>query len=226
MGNVINAATIVIGGMLGYFFGKLIPKKMEETVVLGLGLAVLLIGVQSMLEVQNILFVIFSIVLGGVVGEYIDLDDKFNSMAKKFEKLVGRFIKGDIASGMVYASLIYCVGPMAIMGAIELALFQSSETLIAKAAIDGVTAVAFASTLGIGVAFSAIVVFMYQGLIYFIALLFGNFAVEYPDVILAIKGLGGILIFAIGLNIMGIKKIKVANLLPALIFIIVLTMYF
>ncbi|QNO15011.1 DUF554 domain-containing protein [Alkalicella caledoniensis] len=224
MGNIINGLSIIFGGLIGSFFGKKIPKKMEETVVHGLGLAVILIGVSSMMESSNILHIIIAIVLGGILGEYIDVDGKFNMVAKRFEKFVSRIFKGDIASGMVYASLIYCVGPMAILGSIEMALFQSSEILIAKAAIDGVTAIAFASVLGIGVVFSSIVVFIYQGLVYLLAFFLGDFAT--PEIIMAIKGLGGMLIFAIGFNILDIKKIKVANLLPAFLFIIILTIYF
>lgn len=220
MGNIINAVAIIGGGLLGTFFGKLIPKRVEETVISGLGLAVLVIGITGMIQVENILHLIFAIALGAIVGELIDIDAAFNKGAKWFEKQVNKVIKGDIASGMIYASLIYCVGAMAVVGSIEMALGDSS-TLIAKAAIDGITAIAFSSVLGIGVAISGVVVFIYQGAIYLIALFFGDFATEAIQV--AIKSLGGLLVFAIGLNVMNITKIKVANLLPSLLFIILFT---
>ncbi|SET01094.1 DUF554 domain-containing protein [Anaerobranca gottschalkii] len=224
MGNLVNGFAIIIGGIIGTLFGKLIPKRVEETVIYGIGLAVLVIGIQSMVVITNILHVIIAITLGAIVGETINLDDKFNQGAKWCEKQINRVVKGDIASGLIYASLIYCVGPMAILGAIEMALFNDSSTLIAKAALDGITSVAFSSILGIGVAISGIVVFIYQGIIYLMAKILGDFATG--EMINAIKGLGGILIFAIGLNITNITKIKVANLLPAFFFIILFTMLF
>jgi hypothetical protein len=224
MGNLINGLSIIIGGLLGAIFGKLIPKRVEETVINGIGLAVLVIGLKGMIEIDNILQVIIAITLGGIVGEWINIDEKFNKGAKFLEKGLNKVIKGDIASGLIYSSLIYCVGPMAILGSIEMALLKDSSTLIAKAALDGITAIAFSSVLGIGVPLSGLVVFLYQGIIYLLALFVGDFATV--EIINGIKGLGGILIFAIGLNIINVTKIKVANLLPAFIFIVAFIVFF
>ncbi|SHJ77712.1 hypothetical protein SAMN02745227_00626 [Anaerobranca californiensis DSM 14826] len=224
MGNIVNGLAIIFGGIIGTLFGKLIPKRVEETVIYGIGLAVIVIGIKSIMVITNILHIIIAITLGAIIGEIINLDDKFNQGAKWCEKQINKLVKGNIASGLIYGSLIYCVGPMAILGAIEMALFNDSSTLIAKAALDGITAVAFSSVLGIGVAFSGIVVFIYQGIIYLLAQIFGDFATG--EMINSIKGLGGMLIFAIGLNITNITKIKVANLLPAFLFIILFTTLF
>ena len=224
MGNIINAIAIIVGGLIGAFFGKFIPKKIEETVIHGLGLAVIVIGVQGMIEIGNLLHLVLAIALGAIIGEILDIDAGFNRGAKWVEKKVNKIIKGDIASGMIYASLIYCIGAMAVVGAIQMAQGDNS-VLIAKAAIDGITAIAFSSVLGIGVALSGFVVFVYQGSIYLVALLLNELAAD-PPIQQAIKGVGGVLILAIGLNILNITKIKVANLLPSLVFIILLTVYF
>ncbi len=224
MGNIINALAILVAGTMGHLFGEMIPKEMEKTVINGLGLAVLLIGLKNMLVVDDIyiIYTIISLVLGGILGEYFNIDNKFNMGALKIEKILNKYIKGNIASGMVYASLIYCVGAMAILGSIEMAISNTHSILLAKAIIDGVTAIAFASVMGIGVALSGIVVFLYQGFIYILAILLGDFATE--EILTSIKGLGGILIFAIGLNMMDIKKIKVANLLPSIFIIIIIVL--
>lgn len=225
MGNIINAIAILIGGTIGTIFGKFIPKRIEETVIQGLGLAVIVIGIQGMIQINNLLHLIFAMALGAIVGEVLDVDGLFAKGAKWVEKKVNKFIKGDIASGMIYASLIYCIGAMAVVGAIQMAQGDNS-ILVAKAAIDGITAIAFASVLGIGVAISGVVVFVYQGVIYLVALLLNNiFTGQYHDVMEeALKGVGGVLILGIGLNIINVAKIKVANLLPSLVFIIILTL--
>lgn len=222
MGNIINAIAIICGGLIGTFFGKFIPKRVEETVIHGLGLAVIVIGIKGIIEIDNLLHLILAIALGAVVGEIIDFDAVLNRGAKWIERKVNRFLKGDIASGLIHASLIYCIGAMAVVGAIQMAQGDNS-VLIAKAAIDGITAIAFSSVLGIGVALSGFVVFAYQGIIYLVALLLNEFAVD--PIQQAIKGVGGVLILAIGLNILNITKIKVANLLPSLVFIILLTSF-
>lgn len=222
MGNILNAIAIIAGGLIGTFFGKFISTKIEETVIHGLGLAVIVIGVKGVIEIENLLHLIFAIALGAIIGGIIDIDGWFNRGAKWVERKINKFLTGDIASGLIHASLIYCIGAMAVVGSIQMAHGDNS-LLIAKSAIDGLTAIAFSSVLGIGVALSGFVVFIYQGLIYLIALLFNELAVD--SIQQAIKGVGGVLILAIGLNILNITKIKVANLLPSMFIIVLLTRF-
>ena len=179
----------------------------------GMALAVVIIGIMGAMEMNNLIVVLASIVVGSIIGEKFDLDKKLENLGVGMEK---RFGKGDsnFSKGFIMASLVYCIGAMAILGALESGLTGNHETLYAKSVLDGVSAVIFASTFGIGVAFSAIIVFIYQGAITLLASSVKDLLT--PEVINEMSSIGGILIMAIGINILGIKKVKIANMLPAI----------
>lgn len=220
-----NTVAILIGGLLGLMFGHTLPDRIKKTVIQGIGLTVLLIGLCMAIQTKNTLVVIASLVLGGIVGELIDIEQRLQQFGMLLERKLSKDGQGaGFTKAFVTASLIYCVGAMAIMGALESGLTGSNTILYAKAMLDGITAVVFASSMGIGVLASAIPVFIYQGLLTFSAGLLQG--VLSPQVITEMGATGGLLIVGIGLNILEIKEIKVGNLLPGLFIAIPLTIIF
>lgn len=213
LGTIVNTIAIIIGGTVGVFLRKGIPEGYKVTIMQGLGLSVSIVGLTGALETENILLMVLSIVIGTIIGEMARIEDRLENLGKWLENKVGNK-EGGIVKGFVTASLIYCVGAMAIMGALESGLTGSHQILFAKSLIDGITAIIFASTLGIGVAFSGIVVFIYQGLITITAAFMKPFLIE--SVITEMSAVGGLLIIGISFNIMEIKKIRVGNMLPAI----------
>lgn len=220
IGTVVNFIAIIIGSLLGIFFKGKFPKNMQETVMQGLGLAVILIGIQMALKTTNVLIVIFSLVIGGIIGEIIDIEKRLNKIGvyvkNKFNSKNDLFVQG-----FVQASLVFCVGAMAIMGSIQDGLNNDPTVLYNKSILDGFASVAFAATSGVGVAFSAIPVLLYQGSITILSSYAEKFLTE--TMIIEMTATGGLLILAIGLNIMGIVKIKVGNMLPSLLFAVILS---
>ncbi|KAB3532100.1 DUF554 domain-containing protein [Alkaliphilus serpentinus] len=212
LGTIVNAAAIIVGGLLGILLRKGIPDSYKTTIMQGLGLSVLIIGLMGALKSENILLMIFSIVIGSIIGEALKIEDKLQKLGDWLEGNVGKG-EGTMAKGFVIASLIYCVGAMAIVGSLESGLTGSNQTLYAKSLIDGISAIIFASTLGIGVVFSSIAVFVYQGLITVTASFIKPLLVE--GVIAEMSAIGGLLIMGISINILEIKKISVGNMLPA-----------
>ena len=225
IGTIVNALAIVIGGMVGTLLGHRFPDKLKRTVIQGLGLTVLLVGMQMAIKSENILMVILSIVIGGIIGELIDIEEYLHKLGRWIEsKFKTGNGNGDIAAAFVRTSLIYCVGAMAIMGAIQDGLNHDPSTLIAKGMIDGFSAIAFAATMGFGVVLSAAPVFIYQGTLTIAASWVQ--ALMTPPIIAEMMATGGLLIMGIGLNIMEITKIKVGNLLPSIFVAIILTYFF
>ncbi|HZK17820.1 MAG TPA: DUF554 domain-containing protein, partial [Clostridia bacterium] len=166
IGTVANVGTIIAGTLIGVILKKGISKKIKKTLTQGLGLAVLLVGMEMSLKTDNVLIVIGSMALGALSGELMDLEKRLNDLGKWLENKVNKSPggnSGEIAKAFVTASLIFCVGAMAIMGAIEDGLTGEPNILFAKSLLDGIASLIFASTMGIGVIFSAIPVFLYQG---------------------------------------------------------------
>jgi hypothetical protein len=213
MGTIVNSVAVVAGALLGVFLRKGIKDQYTSTIMDGMALAVVIIGVMGALEMNNLIVVLASIVVGSIIGERLDLDKRLENLGASMEKRFGRG-DSDFSKGFIMASLVYCIGAMAILGALESGLTGNHETLYAKSVLDGVSAVIFASTFGIGVAFSAVAVFLYQGAITLLASSVKDLLT--PEVINEMSSIGGILIMAIGINILGIKKVKIANMLPAI----------
>ena len=238
-GTIVNTVLVLLGALCGLLIravGARCQRQRQEgassaqqekpsrgsgiasTVQKGLGLCVILIGITGALEVQNILVLILSIVLGGLLGEFCDLDGLLNRFGTFLErKMKG---SGNIAEGFVSATLLFCVGAMTVTGALESGLLHTHTTYYAKGMIDMVAAVIFASSLGVGVVLSAAGVFAVQGVLTMIAVLAGG------AIPLAITGemmaVGSLLVVGIGTNLLGVTKIKVMNLVPAMFFPIAL----
>ena len=230
-GTIINFLTIIAGGFLGLFLGNRFSEKIRLTIMNGLGLFTMLYGIRLFTETKNAMVVLISLVIGILIGEWIGIEDRLSNLGiwleKKFNKTKNadsnRFIKGFLTT-----SLLYCIGPMAILGSIQDGLTGNFNTLGIKAIIDGISAIAFASSLGIGVLFSSVIVFIYQGII---TLLAAQLQFILTDVMLfEVNALGGIMLVGLAIsNLFEIKKIRVANFLPGFIiipFIVLLFNYF
>lgn len=221
-GTIVNVAAICAGALIGRYAGRFIPVRMRQTVMAGLGLTVLLIGLQLALKSRQPMIVIGGLILGGVFGELLQIEARLESFG---QWLQGRFTGvGPIAEGFVAASLLYCVGAMAIMGALQDGLNGTPTILYAKAALDGVASIALASTLGIGVLFSALPVALYQGGITIAAESASSLLTE--PVVVEMNAVGGLLIVAIGLDLIGIKRLPVGNMLPAVFVAVALVWMF
>ncbi|MFO7811675.1 MAG: DUF554 domain-containing protein [Pelovirga sp.] len=210
-GTLVNVAAIVIGSLIGRWIGSHLSTRIRTTLMAGLGLAVLLIGLQLALQSQQIMIVIGSLILGGLIGEVVGIERRLEAFGQRLQQ---RFSgTGKIAEGFVTASLLYCVGAMAIMGALQDGMGNEPTILYAKSFLDGVASIALASTLGIGVIFSIIPLFFYQGTITLAADF--STAILTPPIIVEMNAVGGLLITAIAFDLMGIKRLPVGNLLPA-----------
>lgn len=213
LGTIVNTLTIIAGSLIGLLFRGGIPEKYSRTMMQAIGLAVVLIGVKTALKTDALLMVILSLAIGSMLGEFLRIEDRLEQFGHWIGSRVSKD-SGEIARGFVSASLLFCVGAMAIVGAMESGLSGNHQTLFAKSVLDGISSVVFASTLGIGVIFSAVSVFAYQGFITLTASFLKLFLV--PDVVSQMSAIGGLLIVAIGLGLLEIKKIKVGNMLPAI----------
>lgn len=212
-GTIVNVLAITVGSIIGLLFRGGIPDKYNETVIKSLSLSVILIGIMNALKFENLLLVIFSLTLGSLLGEFLRIEDKLDDFGKFIERKFAKSGNG-ISKGFVTASLIYCVGSMAIVGSLESGLANNHQTLYAKSVLDGISSIFFSSSLGIGVLFSAVPVFLYQGLITLTASFMKQFLID--SVVTEMSAVGGLLIVALGLNMLEIKKIKVGNMLPAI----------
>ena len=223
LGTIVNGICIIIGALLGKVLHR-IPEKMKVTVMHGIGLVVIVLGLQMGFKSGNFLIVILSIVVGAVLGEWWALDDRLNSLGAWLEKKIGSSGEGSISQGFVTATLIFVIGAMAVIGALDSGIRGEHDVLYTKAIIDGFTALILTTTLGIGVIFSAIPVVLYQGLIALFATQIDRVVPEelMDMFIMEMTAAGGVMIFAIGLNLVGLTKIRVANLLPGIIIVAVI----
>ena len=217
LGVLVNTITVLIGGTIGTVFKKGIPQKITDALMIGVGLCVIYIGMDGAFKGENTLVLILSIVFGAVVGTLVDIDALINRFGKWVEN---KFSRGDkkvsIAEGIVTATLLFCVGSMTVVGSLNAGLRGDNEMLITKAMLDAITSVVLASTLGVGVILSAGCVFVIQGGLVLLAGLLGNILTD--SAINEMTCAGSVIIVAIGLNLTGISKFKVANYIPAIIF--------
>lgn len=212
-GTIVNTAAIIAGSIIGMILKGGIPRQYSETVMQAIGLAVILIGVKGALKSDELLLIIFSLAIGSVVGEMLKIEERLENLGKWLESRLSKAGDG-FSKGFVTASLLFCVGSMAIVGSLESGMTGNHQTLFAKSVLDGVSSIVFASSLGVGVLFSAFSVLVYQGLIALGASLIAKFLT--PSVIAEMSAVGGLLIMAVGFNILEFKRIKVGNMLPAI----------
>lgn len=215
LGPIVNAAAIVICAILGKVLIKNFPERFETIIKQGIALALIYIGIAGAMESNAILTLILSMVLGAVIGEWLDIDKAMNKIGLWAEKKMG-FSEGNFSKGFVMASILFCTGSMAIVGSLNSGLQGNHEMLFAKSILDGIISIVFASQLGIGVAFSAIPVLLYEGAIALGATFIKGWLTT--QIITEMSAVGSLLIAAIGINFLGAssKEIKVANMIPAI----------
>ncbi|MBG0791835.1 MAG: DUF554 domain-containing protein [Desulfovibrionaceae bacterium] len=223
IGSIVNSLAIIGGSLLGCWLQSRFPERIRSIVFQGLGLCVLLIGFKMALKTENILIVIFATLLGGVTGELLRLDTLLERLGNRFKKMV-RSKDPKFTDGLVTASLIYCIGAMAIVGSLEEGIRGNPTVLYTKSILDGFGSIVFAATYGVGVLFAFIPVLLYQGTITLGASFFQQY---FSDMMIAqITGCGGLLILGIGINLLELTEIRLANLLPSLVYVVVLTFFF
>ncbi|ERM92762.1 membrane protein [Caldanaerobacter subterraneus subsp. yonseiensis KB-1] len=214
LGTIVNSIAIIVGGTIGTLLKVGIPDRFKNIVMQGVALSVAIIGISSGLQFNNLMLVIVSLVIGGVIGEALDIEGYLNRLGDTLQRKLSKDNGSTISKGFVTASLVYCVGAMAIVGSLKEGLSGDHSILFAKSVLDGISSIIFASTFGVGVIFSAISVFLYQGSITLGASFLQELLIK--PVIDDMTAVGGILIFAISLNMLEIKSIKVGNLLPSI----------
>jgi uncharacterized membrane protein YqgA involved in biofilm formation len=213
-GTIVNFGAIILGSIIGMVLKKGISEKVSTTVIHGVSLCIIFIGISGAIKGSNFILIIISIALGSLIGELMDLDNMIQNLGNALEKkFKGKNVK--ISEGFVTSSLLFCVGSMAIVGALQSGLEGNHKILFAKSIIDGITSVIFASSLGVGVLLSSFSVLIYQGSITIAASFLKPLLTQ--AVITDMSAVGSILIMGLGFNMLNMTKIKVANLLPAVL---------
>jgi uncharacterized membrane protein YqgA involved in biofilm formation len=221
VGTIVNAAAVLAGGTAGVLLRRRFPERMRETVMAGIGLATLVIGAQMALQTSNVLIVIVSLTVGAIIGEALRVEDGLEALGAWAERRIGRAGgAGSVATAFVTSSLLFCVGPMTVLGAIQDGLGQPPLLLYTKSVLDGVSAIAIGAALGAGVLLSAGTVLAYQGAITLAA---GAVqALLTPEMTRELTATGGVLIIGLGLAILQIRRVRVGSLLPALLVVVML----
>jgi len=221
-GTLINVATVLLGTLVGTLLGGRLPQRLRDRVLAGLGLVTLVIGVELALSWRdtNALFVLGGVLLGGLVGEGLRIEQRLARLGDRLQARTSRGSDGDstVSEAFFTASLLFCVGPLTVVGAIQDGLTGDYEILATKAVLDGFAAVALAASLGPGVAWAALSVLLVQGAISLGAGLFEEILGEGTEALAALSSAGGVLIIAIALKLLSITDVRVGNFLPALLF--------
>ena len=223
LGSFVNGIVVVIAGIIGAFVGKRLPKRVCDTVMHGMALCIIFIGIDGALSGDDTLVMIISIALGAIIGELINFDKWLNRFGDFLQKKIAGNSQGSFGEGFVTATLLICVGAWAITGAMDAGIRGEHTSFYAKAVVDGVACCIMATTLGIGVALSGVMLFIYQGGLS----LASTWVAPYLTTVVVneLTAVGSLLIIAIGLNMLGITKIKVVNLLPAVFIPILLCQF-
>jgi len=218
LGTMANLATVLLGGCLGLLLGNRLPERMVDITMQGVGLATLLVGLQMAWQADSgpvFIAVLLSIVAGSWIGEGLRLEERLNGLGDRLRDRFGRGGRGDFTRGFVTASLLFCVGPMTILGALQDGLRGDPTLLLTKSTLDGISAIALTAGLGPGVLFSALTILIYQGGLTLAAGVAREFLTD--PVIQLVTATGGLMIVGLGLNILGVAKLRVANMLPGLL---------
>ena len=222
-GTIVNFAAIIVGGTLGTKFKSILPQRVITLLFQVFGLFTLYLGITMGLKTQNALLIAFSLILGALTGSVINLQEKTDKLGDKIKNKLN--LKGDrFTEGFMIASLLFCMGPVAILGSIEEGINGESKLLLIKSLMDGIASMALASSLGIGVAFSAIPILIYQGSLTLFAKWMGTSFNQ--TMVNEVSAVGGILLLGMGISILEIKKINVIDFITALIYIVPLVYFF
>lgn len=224
LGNIVNTVAIILGSFLGMFLKKGLPNRIKDIVMSVMALSILSLAIKDAITFENGMYIILCMVVGSIIGELLKIDDNLKKFGFFLEKKFSKDSENDLVKGFVTSSIMFSVGAMAIVGSIKSGLAGDNEILFIKALLDGISSLIFTSKYGIGVLFSFIPVFLYQGSIYLLAFLIKNGLDE--KVITEISVLGGIIMMGLGFNLLLDKNIKIGNMMPALFIPIVYNMFF
>ena len=217
LGSVVNASSVIIGSIIGIYFGSFLSEKIRKAIFQMIGLFTIVLGMQMSLKTNQFLILLVTLILGTVIGESVSIEKAIESMSNKL-KIKLQSENKLFSEGLITAFLFYCIGSMTFIGSIEEGIHQDRTLIYTKSLMDGITSILLASSFGTGVLFSAIPLLIFQSVLTLGAYYFESYL--YPELITEISAVGGIIIIGIGLNILEITKIKVSNMLPALLLII------
>ena len=223
IGFLVNTSTVLVGSSIGLLAGTKLKEKYKRIILISLGLVTVLIGVKMAIKTENALIVVVSLVIGGIIGQWLEIEEKLEKVGESLKKRVGSS-RQDFVLGFITASLLFCVGPMTIVGSFEDGLYNRGELIYIKSVMDGFSSMALSATLGPGVIFSALVVFVYQGALTFMAKYFQTALSD--AIVTEISATGGVMILGIAINLLGLSKIKVGNLILALPLAAIITWMF
>ncbi len=223
LGAAVNAAVVVVGGLLGLLLGKVLRDQVRDAVVTANGLATLAIGTSMALKTQNAVIMVMAIVAGAITGELLALDDRITALGELVRKRLHR-TSGTWTEGLVTATLIYCVGPMTVIGSIQEGMNGNASLIYTKSILDFFMSISLAASLGSGVVFSAIPLFLLQGLLTVFGGALGALLQTY--LLNELTAAGGLMVMAIGINLLGLRRIRTANLLPGLVYAVLLAFLF
>ncbi|MGC9314945.1 MAG: DUF554 domain-containing protein [bacterium] len=215
LGTLVNTAAVVLGSSIGLLLKSRFPDRIRSAVFRGIGIFSLAIGISMAIETRSFLIMILSVVLGAITGEYLDIDRWLSGLSEKLKSKLGSSEKR-FTEGLMTAFLLFCTGSMTIIGGIQEGMTGDVSLYCIKSLMDGVSSIALASAMGIGVLFSALPLFILQGGITLSARLFGE--VVPPEVITEISAVGGLLIVGLGIEILELRRMEIANYLPALVY--------
>lgn len=223
LGTIVNTAAVIVGGSLGLLLKKNMPERITKIYFQAIGLFTLAIGISMVWNIDNMLIVVTSLVAGSLIGEWIDIEAGAEKLS---EWLKRKFRIGNerFSEGLITSFLLFCMGSMTILGAIQEGLEGNSDLLLTKSLMDGFSALLLASALGIGVVFSSIPLFLFQGGISLLAMWASHFFS--PEIISGITAIGGIMLIGLGINLLDIKKLRIMNMLPALVIVALLLWIF
>lgn len=222
LGTFVNVAAVVVGTFIGVLIQSKLPKKIIEIIFQVMGLFTLLLGMMMALKMQHLIIGIGSLVLGSIIGELIGLEKYLNRFSEWVKGKV-KLKNENFSDGLITAFLLYCMGSLTILGAIEEGINGNNDLLMMKSLMDGISSVALASALGIGVGFSAIPLLIYQGGLTLLAGSVGSFFTE--TIVNELSAVGGVLLIGLGINILEIKKFRILNMIPSLIIVVILVYF-
>lgn len=232
----VNCGAVILGSILGLIFSKKFNSKMEEVIQTGAGIVTLVLGIQMAFKFQNVIYFTLSIILGGILGTVLDIDGKILFLGKKIESLFNTkktelnslnqndinensLEKKSFSYAFLNSSVLFCVGAMSILGSLKAGIEKDYSIIFTKSILDGFMAISFTAAMGIGTAFSSIIILIYQGGLTLLSTFLQPYCTE--QMIAELTGSGGALICMIGINLIGLKKIKTANYLPSVLFTVI-----
>ncbi len=223
IGTIVNASAVVVGGVIGLVIHKNLPDRVKTTAFQAIGLFTVFLGVSMAFETNNFLIMILSIVFGSVIGAWVDIDKYVNRFGNYLKSKIGSN-NDKFSEGFITAFMLYCMGSMTILGAFEEGLGGFPNLLLSKSVLDGFSSIALAASLGAGVVFSAIPLLFFQGGLTFLAVFLEDFLTTV--IISELTAVGGLILIGLAINILEIKKIKILNMLPSLLIVVILSYYF